>query len=58
VWFLGNSGFRVRAAIAMKRSDVDLERGTASIWMKGEGIRKMPFSTDQNNVIRAELKKV
>lgn len=57
VWFLGNRGFRVRAAIAMKRADIDLDRATATIWMKGEGMRKMPLSPDQCKVIRAEMKK-
>ena len=35
VWFLAARGFRVNAAIDMRKFDVDLKRKTASVWKKG-----------------------
>lgn len=57
VWFLGNRGFRVRATLGMSKTSVDLTRGAANVWKKGEGMMPMPLSLEQCAVIRAEGKK-
>lgn len=57
IWFLANRGFRVRAAIGMKKLDVAFERSAAKIWVKGKGITSVPLSPSQIAVIREEVKK-
>jgi len=56
VAFLAGRGFRVRAAIGMKKFDVDLVNGTATIWKKGVGRVQVRLSSDQVQIIRQEMK--
>lgn len=56
VGFLVGRGFRVRAAIGMKKFDVDLVNGTATVWKKGVGRVKVRLSSEQVQLIRQEMK--
>lgn len=54
--FLAGRGFRVSAALGMKKFDVDIAGGTAIIWKKGVGRVKVPLAPDQVQLIRQEMK--
>ncbi len=55
VWFLANRGFRVRATIAICRSDVDMGARRVKVHQKGKGDVWMPLSQEQAIVLAQEL---
>lgn len=55
VWFLANRGFRVRAALGICRSDVDMSGRRVRVHQKGKGAAWMPLSQEQAIVLAQEL---
>jgi integrase len=55
VWFLAHRGFRVRAALGMRRQRVDVAGRRVQVWQKGEGMVWRPLTAEQAIVIAQEL---
>lgn len=57
VRFLAGRGFRVRAAIAMRKKNVDLTDRKVKVWQKGKGMVRRPLNRDQVAILQTEMAK-